>query len=360
MTSEVSVLTPPAQSNSVTVFMADKFGMEAAPFEATLRATVFPSNGTREQFAAFLLVAKIHDLNPLTKEIYAFPAKGGGIVPIVSIDGWLKLINTHPQFDGLECEAENDEAGDLFAMRCSIYRRDRSRPTVITEYLSECIRSTEPWKMKHRMLRHKAAIQCARYAFGFAGIYDDEEGERVAKADPPFRVGITPVSHALGAGPMRQIAATTIIENTESLPRADIAPQPSAAPGEGTEVVAAASVGEEGDVQLSSISTDTPMSDSKEGLDSPSDPVTGEVEQEPSAGATGAQEPPQPTDDASYQRWVFWWGTGVVTTHGEASARWKAERTIRNKLQVSSEAVEACKAFLGKTWPDPGATSGRA
>ncbi len=181
--SNIAVIEPrQAQPKSVTVFMADRFGMEAAAFEQTLRATVFPSNGTREQFAAFLLVAKVHDLNPLTKEIYAFPAKGGGIVPIVSIDGWLKLINSHPQFDGMDCDAERDEKGDLFAMRCSIYRKDRSRPVVVTEYLSECVRSTEPWKMKHRMLRHKATIQAARYAFGFAGIYDEDEGERIANA----------------------------------------------------------------------------------------------------------------------------------------------------------------------------------
>jgi hypothetical protein len=35
--------------------------------------------------------------------------------------------------------------------------------------------------MKHRMLRHKALIQCARYAFGFAGIYDEDEGAKIAE-----------------------------------------------------------------------------------------------------------------------------------------------------------------------------------
>jgi len=31
------------------------------------------------------------------------------------------------------------------------------------------------------MLRHKAMIQCARLAFGFAGIYDQDEAERIAE-----------------------------------------------------------------------------------------------------------------------------------------------------------------------------------
>ena len=33
------------------------------------------------------------------------------------------------------------------------------------------------------MLRHKALIQCARIAFGFAGIYDEDEGQRIREAE---------------------------------------------------------------------------------------------------------------------------------------------------------------------------------
>ena len=32
------------------------------------------------------------------------------------------------------------------------------------------------------MLRHKAMIQCARLAFGFGGIYDQDEAERIVEA----------------------------------------------------------------------------------------------------------------------------------------------------------------------------------
>ena len=31
------------------------------------------------------------------------------------------------------------------------------------------------------MLRHKAMIQAARYAFGFSGIYDEDEGAKIAE-----------------------------------------------------------------------------------------------------------------------------------------------------------------------------------
>lgn len=166
---------------SLIAAMAAERQMDPEQFAKTVRATVMPANHTNEQFAALMLVASKYDLDPILKEIYAFPAKGGGIVPIVSIDGWVNLINSHPQFDGVEFDFDHDEAGGLVSCTCRIFRKDRSRPVTVTEYLSECIRSTEPWKMKHRMLRHKAMIQAARYAFGFAGIYDEDEGAKVAE-----------------------------------------------------------------------------------------------------------------------------------------------------------------------------------
>jgi phage recombination protein Bet len=172
---------------SVLVDMATRYNMEPAAFEATVRATCIKPDkqgrvASREEFAAFLLVAKEYKLNPLTKEIYAFAAKGGGIVPIVSVDGWVNLINSHGACDGFEFEMEHAADGkQLVSSTCRMYRKDRSHPVSVTEYLSECIRDTEPWKMKHRMLRHKALIQAARYAFGFSGIYDEDEGEKIAE-----------------------------------------------------------------------------------------------------------------------------------------------------------------------------------
>lgn len=177
-----SLVVADIQKKSVLVTMASKYNMEPAPFEQTLRATVFPSTGTREQFAAFLLVANQYGLNPVTKEIYAFPAKGGGIVPIVSIDGWVNLVNSHGACDGFEFEMEHNEKGALISCTCRMYRKDRSHPVTVTEYLNECKRPTDPWKMEHRMLRHKAMIQAARYAFGFSGIYDEDEGAKIAEA----------------------------------------------------------------------------------------------------------------------------------------------------------------------------------
>ena len=175
MTAQAIAAAEPTR-RSVLMDVANRYGMEPGAFEQTLRNTVVPNSCTKEQFAAFLVVAREHDLNPLTKEIYAFPAKGGGITPIVGVDGWIKLANRQPEFDGIEFEDHFGPDGKLISVTSIVHRKDRSRPTRITEYMNECVRQTDPWKTSPaRMLRHKALIQGVRVAFGFAGIMDEDD-----------------------------------------------------------------------------------------------------------------------------------------------------------------------------------------
>ena len=176
----------PATGSSLIATMANRYGLEPNKFYSTLEKTILPSNKTasQEQVAAFLVVANHYQLNPFIKEIFAFPAQSGGIQPIVSVDGWLTLINRQPNLDGIKYEDHFDDAGKLQAITCRIYRKDRSHPNEITEYMAECRRNTPTWTTwPARMLRHKALIQCARQAFGFAGIYDPDEAERIAEAE---------------------------------------------------------------------------------------------------------------------------------------------------------------------------------
>lgn len=183
---QIAIRTEPQSKLMLLAYMADKYSLSEVEFSKTVRATCGLATATQEQFAAFLIVAKEYSLNPLTKEIYAFPSRGGGIVPIVSIDGWVNLVNSHGACDGFEFEMEHTDSV-LISCTCRMYRKDRKHPVTVTEYLSECIRATEPWKMQHRMLRHKSLIQAARYAFGFSGVYDEDEGRTIAEA-----VDVTP------------------------------------------------------------------------------------------------------------------------------------------------------------------------
>ena len=163
------------------------FGMEGDGTELVqvLKATAFKGEVSDAQMVALLTVANHYGLNPFTKELFAFPDKNNGIVPVVGVDGWSRIINSHPQFDGIEFE-QNDES-----CTCIIYRKDRNRPIKVTEWMAECRRSgMGPWQSHpRRMLRHKAMIQCARLAFGYGGIYDQDEAERIVEASPVKHMG---------------------------------------------------------------------------------------------------------------------------------------------------------------------------
>ena len=149
---------------------------EAGDLVAVLKATAFKGQVSDAQMSALLIVANQYGLNPWTKEIYAFPDKNNGIVPVVGVDGWSRIINENNQFDGMDFQQDDESC------TCIIYRKDRTHPIKVTEYMSECKRAAGPWQSHpKRMLRHKAMIQCARLAFGYVGIYDQDEAERIVE-----------------------------------------------------------------------------------------------------------------------------------------------------------------------------------
>jgi phage recombination protein Bet len=135
------------------------------------------------------LLAERLGLDPLNNEIYAtevMPESGkkSRIVYVVGVDGWSKIINSHPQFDGMKFveSAPGDDELPLY-IECTIYRKDRKVATTIREYMYEAHTSQGAW-LTHprRMLRHKAMVQCARACFGLGGVYEPDEAERVRTA----------------------------------------------------------------------------------------------------------------------------------------------------------------------------------
>ncbi|SEO79122.1 phage recombination protein Bet [Nitrosovibrio sp. Nv6] len=174
--------------------MADRFGVDPEKMMNTLKETAFKVKDkqvSNEQMMALLVVADQYGLNPWTKEIYAFPDKGG-IVPVVGVDGWSRIINEKHELDGIDfrfSEATVPHKGITCHewVECVIYRKDRTHPTVVREYFSEVVRKLSyptPWDTHpNRMHRHKALIQCARIAFGFVGIFDQDEAERIIEKD---------------------------------------------------------------------------------------------------------------------------------------------------------------------------------
>ena len=179
---ENAIAAKPKANNALEA-LAMRLQVSKEVLQTTLQKTAFKDCKTNEEFITCVIVANNYNLNPFLKEIYAFSGKGGGIIPIVPIDGWVRIATSHPQYDGVE-QVENDGPDGKFkSVTTKFYRKDTSHPTVVTEYLEECARDTEPWKKwPRRMLGHKSYIQCARKAFGFAGIYDEDEAQRIVEA----------------------------------------------------------------------------------------------------------------------------------------------------------------------------------
>lgn len=205
--------TVPANPNKPSAIsrLATRLEVEPTKLLDSLKSTVF-KGATNEELLALVTVANEYQLNPFLKEIYAFPAKGGGIVPIVSVDGWNKMLIRQPDFDGINFEFRNDEAGNLESCTATVFVKNRTHPVVITEYLAECRRNTDPWNnMPRRMLRNRTLCQASRVAFGFSGVYNDDEASSVVDVtatvmptEPPPKV--IPISTA-AATPQQELEA---------------------------------------------------------------------------------------------------------------------------------------------------------
>ena len=105
-------------------------------------------------------------LDPLCDEIGFTQYDDGQWQVFITIEGCSKLLNQHPQFNGLVFnQADTFIDGVPEWMECTIYRKDRTVPTTVREYLTE-VRGENPiWqKMPRRMLRHRALQQCVRLA----------------------------------------------------------------------------------------------------------------------------------------------------------------------------------------------------
>jgi hypothetical protein len=124
----------------------------------------------------FAEMCRATGLNPATKEIWAIKA-GGRLQLMTGINGFLKIANSHPQFDGMEVEFEWEEKG-LVAATAKVYRKDRRFPSIATAYMAEYGKKTPIWAQMPSIMLSKCAKSLAiREAFinELGGLYTAEE-----------------------------------------------------------------------------------------------------------------------------------------------------------------------------------------
>ena len=188
------------QSCELMTRLSEKYGLDEQTLLDTLVQTAFKQqNGqvpTREQLLSLLAVADRYDLDLFSRQIWALSDRRNGVIPVISIDGWSRIMNTHPQSNGVSF-AYPDELVTLDELmkpahpwvECNIHRKDREHPICVREYLDELYRPAAvkngrtfpgPWQTcPKRMLRHKSLVQAIRIGYGLSGVFDPDEAERI-------------------------------------------------------------------------------------------------------------------------------------------------------------------------------------
>jgi hypothetical protein len=149
------------------VELAKLIGIQSIELQSWVDLQSSAQNLPSPRYVLHLLrTAKQFQLDPLQNEILLTQYEKEWQVSI-GVDGWIKLINRHPAFQGITFTESPETAEDLPVwMECTIYRSDRVIPICAREYLSEVKHDSDVWKkMPRRMLRHRSLQQCARLAF---------------------------------------------------------------------------------------------------------------------------------------------------------------------------------------------------
>jgi len=117
-----------------------------------------------------LRLANKYRLDPLSDEISLLQKQDQTYQPFITIDGWSKLMNDHPQYAGMSLRDSSElKDGIPTWIECTIYRNDRILPIVIKEYYEEVKTDHPSWQqMPRRMLRHRVIQQCARLALSIS------------------------------------------------------------------------------------------------------------------------------------------------------------------------------------------------
>jgi phage recombination protein Bet len=157
----------------------------------TLRRTV-AGDASSDEFKMFIYLAKNYGLDPFNKEIF-FWKKDGKPTIMTSRDGYLKIADRHPQYDGLVSDVvrENDifrrdiegidhqygtERGGIIGAYALVFRSDRRFPVYIFAPFDEYQADTKVWKQYLSAMILKVAESMAlKRAFSVSGLVSKEE-----------------------------------------------------------------------------------------------------------------------------------------------------------------------------------------
>jgi len=216
---------------TIIAALASDLGLAEDALLAKVREVSFKriQNASNDEIFMFCALAHKHKINPLT-ELYAQIDDNGMIIPTLKIDGWYRVVNDHPDFDGVEFNYSPGmttypglQHPHHIWVESVFKRKNLSHPIVVREffsdnYLQESIYQNSWQTHPNRRLRHAAYIQGARMAFGLHGVYSSDEAIRIIESSKALSAGKTStIRTSFDAGVIDQIPTSTEENPSESV-----------------------------------------------------------------------------------------------------------------------------------------------
>lgn len=218
------VVNDSGSAKDLVARFAERYGFREDELLNTLAQTAFrQQNGsvpTREQMLSLLAVADSYGLNPFIRQVWALSDRKGGVLPVISVDGWVCIMNSYQESDGIEfgypdelIQFDEDMKPCHPWIECTVHRKDREHAIRVREYLDELYRPAVikngkkfpgPWQTcPKRMLRHKSQIQAIRISYGLSGLFEPDEAERLLETQmgdpvPDLRESESKLAEAAG------------------------------------------------------------------------------------------------------------------------------------------------------------------
>src|SRR5207249_4640383 len=121
----------------------------------------------------FIEVCRATGLDPFLKEIWYVPNIG----VMAGRDGYLRVANQSPMFDGMETAIERDPKTNVpIKAVCRVWRKDRAHPVQCEAYYSEYAKPAPVWKQyPSAMIGKVAEVMALKRSFSINGVVTEEE-----------------------------------------------------------------------------------------------------------------------------------------------------------------------------------------
>src|SRR6056297_919205 len=165
----------------------------------TIRRTV-AEKATDDEFRMFMHLAKSYGLDPFNGEIFFWKMNGKPTI-MTSRDGYLKIADSHPAYDGLVSDVvrandvfkrERDninheygaDRGDIIGAYALVYRKDRRYPVYVFAPFIEYNAGTRVWaSYPSAMILKVAESMALKRAFTVSGLVSREEMDVIQTRD---------------------------------------------------------------------------------------------------------------------------------------------------------------------------------